>query len=207
MDFECRGSMEKQYGGHHRMIIACDIDGVLNDLFPTVLALYNSRTHKNIQLSDISVYNLSECLPPEDAEGIHALFETKELWDSLKPLPGSQQGLETLIKKGHRVYLATSTHYKNFAWKIEWIQRYFPFISSHNVIRIMDKSLLNCDVMIDDHLDNLAGNFCERIVFDAPWNRSKSKEFAYDMHRAHNWKDVINIINKLERKCKEWEKK
>lgn len=189
------------------MIICVDIDNCINNLAVRTLALYNSRNGTNIQLSDITTYDFAECLSQKDASGICELFEEKELWDSLTPITGSQQGLETLIKKGHRVYLATSTHYKNFAWKIEWLQKYFPFVSSHNVIRIMDKSLLNCDVMIDDHLDNLTGNFCERIVFDAPWNRNKSKEFAYDMTRAHNWKDVINIINKLERKCKEWEKK
>ena len=65
------------------MIIMCDLDAVLNDLIPKTLSLYNSRTGKNIQASDITTYNFSECLSEEDANGIIELFKEKELWDSL----------------------------------------------------------------------------------------------------------------------------
>ena len=69
----------------------------------------------------------------------------------------------------------------------------------------MDKSLLKCDVMIDDCLDNLISNICERICLDYPWNQSKEKDFVYSIYRAKSWKDIVNIINDIERKDKEWE--
>lgn len=188
------------------MIIMCDIDGILNDLITKVLALYNSRSNKNIHISDITSYNFLECLPREDADGICELFKEKELWDSLEPLPGSQKGLKTLINNGHNVYLATATLPENFPWKIEWLNKYFSFICADNVIRIMNKGLLKCDVMIDDCIDNLKSNLCERVVLDAPWNRNKTKDTVYDIKRAHNWNEIVKIINDLERKNREWEK-
>lgn len=188
------------------MIIACDIDGVLNNLVEETLKLYNSRSGKNIQISDITSYNFSDCLPIEDAEGIVSLFKEKCLWDSLKPLQGSQKTLKQLIKKGHQIYLATATDPINFQWKIEWLKQYFSFIPSDNVIRIMDKSLLKCDVLIDDCLDNLTTIFCERVCIDSPWNQSTSKDYAYDIKRAYSWNDVLNIINNIEREMKKWEK-
>lgn len=186
------------------MIIICDIDGVLNNLTPKAIELYNLRSGKNIQVSDLTTYNFSDCLPKEDADGICALFEEEELWNSLTPTPGSQDGLKTLIQQGHKVYLATATHYKNFAWKMEWLKRYYGFFNEKNVIRIMDKSILKADVMIDDCLDNLINNFCERICIDHPWNRNPVKDFTYDIYRVDTWNKIPNIINDIERSDKEW---
>lgn len=186
------------------MIIVCDIDSVLNNLMEKTLELYNSRTGKHIQLSDMTAYNFEECLPKEDADGLCQLFHEKELWDSLTPSQHSQKCLKDLMKRGHQIIIATATNPVNFSWKCQWMKHYFPFIPTDNIIRIVDKGLLKCDVMIDDHLDNLIGNLCERIVVDAPWNRDPSKDMVYDIYRVHNLRDVVNIINDIERKDKEW---
>ena len=188
------------------MIIICDIDNLINNLAEKTIEVYNSCTNKDIQFSDITSYNFYDCLPKEDADGIVSLFKKKSLWDSLKPLEGSQGGLKKLIKKGHRVYLATATDPVNFEWKIDWLKQYFPFISEDNVIRIMDKSLLKADVIVDDCLDNLIGNFAERVVLDYPWNQNELKDYAYSIRRAYTFNDIVNIINDIEKEMKKWEK-
>ena len=188
------------------MIICFDIDNVINDLAEKTIALYNARANRDIQMSDITAYNFYDCLSKEDADGIISLFKDKELWDSLKPLSHSQEVLKKLIKQGHRIFLATATDPTNFEWKCDWLSRYFSFIPTDNIIRIMDKSLLRIDVMVDDHLSNLIGNVCERVCLDYPWNQSKSKDYAYDIKRAYSWDDIVDIINNIERKMKEWEK-
>lgn len=198
--------MEKPQGGHYRMIICVDIDNVLNNLAERTLALYNEASGKNIQISDITAYRFDECLSNEDANGLIELFSQQELWESLVPLFDSQWGLKTLVNSGHEVYLATATHPENFAWKIEWVKKYYPFIRTNNVIRIVNKGLLRCDLMVDDCLDNLISNMCHRVCLDYPWNRDATKEFAYDIVRAYNWQDIVNIINTIERKDEEWEK-
>lgn len=188
------------------MIICFDIDNVINDLTEKTITLYNARNNKNIQMSDITTYNFYDCLSKDDADGIISLFKDKELWDSLKPLPYSQETLKKLIKQGHQIFLATATDPINFAWKCEWLSRYFSFIPTDNIIRIMDKSLLKIDVMVDDHLSHLINNVCERVCLDYPWNQSTSKDYAYDIKRVYNWRDVVDIIKDIERKMKEWEK-
>lgn len=188
------------------MIIVCDIDNCINDLTKKAIDTYNFRTGKDIKLSELVSYDFSKCLTQEDAVGICELFKDKELWDSLEPTHDSQWGLKTLINDGHEVYLATATLPENFPWKVEWIAKYFPFIDTQNIICIQNKKLLKCHIMIDDCLDNLTSNICERIVIDHPWNRNKEKEYVYDIHRAYSFKDVINIIKNIERKDKEWQK-
>lgn len=181
------------------MIVCVDFDNILNNLTEKTLELYNARNDKNIKLEDITSYNFVDCLSKEDADGICALFKDEELWDSLKPLPGSREALQKLIKKGHKIYIATATDPINFNWKCQWLERYFPFIPSSDVIRIMDKSLLRTDVMVDDHLFNLIDNFCERICLNYPWNKSASKDYAYCIHRAYNWNDIVSFIDDIER--------
>jgi 5'(3')-deoxyribonucleotidase len=186
------------------MIIVCDIDNLINNLAEKTIEIYNSRNDKNIQISDIISYNFYDCLSKEDADGIVSLFKNKSLWDSLKPLEGSQNGLKQLIKKGHKVYLATATDPINFEWKIAWLKQYFPFIPEDNVIRIMDKSLLKTDVLIDDCLDNLINNLAERVVLDYSWNHNELKDYAYSIRRAYCRSDIVNIINNIEKEMKKW---
>lgn len=188
------------------MIICVDIDGILNNLAERVIEVYNSRSNKNIKISDIISYNFYDCLPKEDADGIVSLFKEKSLWNSLKPLEYSQNGLKQLIKKGHQIYLATATDPINFEWKISWLKQYFPFISEDNVIRIMDKSLLKADVLIDDCLDNLINSLAERVVLDYPWNHNELKDYAYGIRRAYDWSGIVNIINNIEKEMKKWER-
>ena len=87
---------------------------------------------------------------------------------------------------------------------MEWLNKYYSFFNHKNVIRIMDKSLLKTDVMIDDCLENLTNNICERICIDQPWNRNPAKDYTYDIYRVNNWSNVPNVINAIERNDKEW---
>ena len=188
------------------MIIVCDIDNCLNDLMAKTLTLYNSCNGKNIQLSDITTYNFSGCLPKEDVDGICALFKEKELWDSLIPLPKAQKVLQQLVNEDHQVYIATATDPINFNWKCAWMESHFPFIPTDNIIRISNKGLLKCDVLIDDSMEQLINSVSERICFDYYWNRNSEKDYVYDIYRAKNhWNDVINIIRTIERKDRIWE--
>ena len=59
------------------MIIVCDIDCVLNNLCEKMLEIYNARSGKNIQVSDITSYDFKECLPKDDADDLYSLFKEK----------------------------------------------------------------------------------------------------------------------------------
>ena len=188
------------------MIIMCDIDDVCNNLIEKTMELYNSRYNKNIRVSDLTSYNFADCLPREDVDAILTLFKDKKLWNSLSPVTGAPNGLKSLIKQGHQIYLATATNPVNFAWKVEWCAKHFPFIHADNIIRAVDKSLLKCDIIIDDYMENLIGNTAYKVCLDKPWNRDEKRDFIYDIRRAHNWKEIVSAVNDIERKEAEWNK-
>lgn len=179
--------------------IICDIDDVLNDLIPKTVALYNKQSGKSLSLDDITAYNFYDCLSEEDADGLMALFHQKALWDALRPLNGAKEGVQKLLDAGHKVYFATATASENFDWKVQWLRKWFPFINIDNVIRIMDKSLIRADIIIDDCMDQLTNSMCERICLSHPWNYDTKKDSIYDIYRCNNWNEIVNVVKKLDK--------
>ena len=116
------------------MIIALDLDNCLNDLTEKTLEFYNSQNDQKIQMSDLTSYSFDDCLNKKDAEGIMRLFKNKVLWDSLKPIAGAREGLQKLLDAGHRVYIVTATAPENFAWKVQWLKKWFPFFNSDKTV-------------------------------------------------------------------------
>ena len=199
--------MEKQQGGHDRMIIAIDMDCVLNNLMDKTLEIYNAQNGKNIQMSDLTSYNFYDCLNKKDADGVIKLFKNKSLWDSLTPIKGAKEGLQKLINAGHRIYIVTATAPENWLWKITWLKKYFSFFNTENVISMVDKSLFKCDVLIEDCLEQLIKHkSCHRVCLDYPWNRD-TDDFIYDIHRCKNWDEILEAVNEIEKERLEWEKK
>lgn len=186
--------------------IAIDFD---ETLFPTLgkaLEIYNKRHGTNLELSKITTYNLYDSLESAVADELLELFVDKEVYDNLQPYKGAVRTVKALIEQGNEVYIATATDVRNMEWKEELIHKHFPFIPKNNLIRIHNKALLNVDVLIEDKLENLTQTFAERVCFDQPWNQDADADYVYSIYRIHNWGEINNVINTIERKNKEWEK-
>ena len=182
--------------------IAVDFDNMLNNLTEKTLEIYNTQSGKKIQMSELTSYNFYDCLNKTDADGVIKLFKKKELWDALTPIEGSREGIRKLIDANYKVYIVTATAPENFAWKVQWAKKWFPFLNSDNIIRMMDKSLLKCDILIEDSLEQLIKHkLCHRICLDYPWNRNVD-DFIYDIHRAKDWNEILNEVNKIEEEIK-----
>ena len=187
--------------------IAIDFDSTLFPTLEKVIEIYNGQHNDTLQLSQITTYSFYECLDQSIADELLELFCDKEAYNNLLPYKGAVKSVKTLVEQGHEVYIATSTDVRNMEWKEELLQKHFPFIPKNNLIRIHNKALLNVDVMIEDKMENLTQTFASRICYDQPWNRDAGKDFAYSVYRVHHWGEIINIINEIERKNKEWKKK
>jgi 5'(3')-deoxyribonucleotidase len=184
--------------------IAIDFDETLFPTLEKVIEIYNKCHDTHIELSQITTYNLHDSLSADIADEIIELFVDKRVYDSLQPYKGAVRAVKSLVEQGHEVYIATSTDVRNMEWEEQLLQKYFPFIPKKNLIRIHNKALLNVDVLIEDKLENLIKTFADRVCFDQPWNLDECADFAYSIYRIHNWGEINNIIQSIERKNKEW---
>lgn len=177
-----------------KFVICVDVDGVINDLMEKTLNMHNEKYGSAYTEEDIVEYDLFKSFPYEHAENMIKLFKSKELWDSLKPVEKSQWGVKKLVDSGYDVYFATATDPINFAWKVDWLKKYFPFVKEDKIIKINNKGLLNCDILIDDSGDQLLSNKgCYRVCFNKPWNASLKDE-VYGIRRANNWHEVVTHV-------------
>ena len=156
----------------------------------------------NIELSQITTYNLSDSLDAEIVDELLELFVEKATYDYLQPYKGAIRAVKTLVEQGHEIYIATSSDVRNMEWKEELLQKHFPFIPKKNLIRIHNKELLGVDVLVEDKLDNLKSTFADRVCFDQSWNRDKEMDYIYSIYRIHHWGEINNVINNIERKYK-----
>lgn len=181
----------------NKFTVAVDVDCVLNNLIDKTIEMYNLKYGESLTIDMLDKYEVSKCLPNDKAQKFVDLFLEKELWDSLTPLRNAQWGIKQLVERGYEVYLATSTHYINFPWKVEWLKHHFGMIPANNIICIHNKSLLKVDVLIDDCLDQLlSSHWYERVCFDYPWNRDIWDE-SYSIHRVHNWLETVDVVNEI----------
>ena len=182
---------------HKKFSIAIDVDGIVNNLIPRAIAVYNERYNASLVLDDFNKYKIEECLPPEEAQRFIDIFKEEEFWGSLTPLKDSIWGVKQFVESGYDVYFATATHYSNFAWKVEWLKHFFGMVPEKKIICVHNKELLKVDVLIDDCIDNLLSDvWFERVTLDYPWNRHVWDE-TYGIHRAYNWIEIVDIVNKI----------
>lgn len=191
----------------NKFIVVSDIDSCINNLLERTFEIYNERHGTNYTIAQQASYNLEDNFPMYVADEIKEIFLEKELWDSLTPVDGAQWALKSFINSGYDVYLATGTHHVNFPWKIEWLKKHFGFIDSKNIIRIHNKSLLKCDVLIEDCYENLidAKAPIGRILMNKPWNKnSANKDYIYGINRVDNWDDIVKYVNQIYKDEMEW---
>ena len=179
------------------MVVACDIDNVLNNLQEAVTNLFNVRHNTKYTLNDFHNYNIENVLPFKEAMAMKDMYAETGIYNHVKPLVGSQDGLKKLIDYGHQVYLVADTISKIYDEKVQWVKHFFPFVDESHIVAMKHKHLFKCDCMIEDNIHNLlTGMSYHRICMDYPWNRD-TRDYVYDIHRCHNWNEIINIINKL----------
>lgn len=179
------------------MIIQCDVDNVLNNLIETTVMLFNNTYNKEYKSEDITTYDLSQCIDPDDAKRMKQLFNDPDLWNIVRPIKKSQESIKKLINDGHDVYLVTNNNPHTFGAKYDWIKYYFPFVNDNNIVCMRNKWMFNCDVMIEDCYENLiAKPFYSRILVDYPWNQS-NKDYIYDIYRCTDWDEIITAINNI----------
>lgn len=189
-----------------KFIVVTDIDGCLNNLMEQMFKMYNERHGTHYNINHLKSYNLEDNFPLESEE-LRKLFLEKELWDRLTPTENSQWALRSFVNNGYKVYAATSTHHVNFPWKVEWMKTHYPFIDTKDIICIHNKSLLRCNVLIEDSYENLTKTsaMVDRILLNRPWNKANNdRDYVYGISRVNDWEEVVKCVNRIYKNEMEW---
>lgn len=169
------------------MIIACDIDGVLLDLMPQWVKMYNEDYNDNLTPADILGWSVHKYIKKECGRKIYDYIEKPEVFEQSLPIPHSLNCIENLCYAGHKVVYVTANN--PFDVKTKWLEKHdYPF-SIDDLIVCRDKSYIHCDFMVDDYIKNVETSRGTGILFTQQHNKQ------YDWSpRANDWHEVLRII-------------
>lgn len=184
------------------MIVAIDFDQVMNNMLDIWVDILNQRYGFDVDVKQMSDWGIDTAFPTLTAKELYAPLYEDDLWIRTRPRPYAPVTVEKLMKEDIQIVVVTATEYRSAASKFDnCLFRWFPFLTSDDIIITSHKELIHADVLIDDYPENLR-NFCGlRILFDAPYNRISDSN-AYDI-RVKNWKALYEVLKEYSKIIKE----
>ena len=174
-----------------RRSIMVDMDEVITE--GGFLYLINEYLGTNYTKEDVGGYYMQDLVPDKDK--FFKYFISKNMYDYNILLPNVKEVLEEL-QKYYDIYIGTSYIIPELPressmilkYKHEFLYDNLPFIKPENYIFITNKSLLDCDIKIDDKLDNLK-NAKIKLLFDSYHNKNLSDDYlkSVGVIIVHSW--------------------
>ena len=185
-----------------RRSIMVDMDEVITE--GGFLYLINEYLGTNYTKEDVEGYYMQDLVPDKDE--FFKYFISKNMYDYGILLPNVKDVLEEL-QKYYDIYIGTSYIIPELPressmilkYKHEFLYDNLPFIKSENYIFITNKSLLDCDIKIDDKLDNLK-NAKIKLLFESYHNKGLSDDYlkSVGVVRVHNWLEIKDILEGID---------
>lgn len=173
-----------------RKTIAIDMDGVLADVEAQYLNWYEKETGTRPDRE--SMFGLMECdALPNNAIG--KFLVTPDFFRTLPVMDGAVEAVKDLMQD-YEVYIVSAAMEFPLSLyeKKLWLEEHFPFIDWRNIIFCGDKSVINTDFLIDDHLKNLDNCPGKPLMFTAFHNVHKNNH-----QRVNHWSEIPGVIRDL----------
>lgn len=170
------------------MKIAIDIDNTITNMSEVLLQMCNSHYGTSYTYQDITRYDFFD----KTFDDPWRFTNTRQFWDDVDVDKAAIKQIKSWIMLGHRVLLVTASHFNDMlGYKIKTTLAKIGlpenYLGEKDIVITQDKSLIRCDIMIDDYPPNLDASCADKkILVDQPWNRD---ETTYSW--ITSWQDSI----------------
>ncbi len=130
-------------------------------------------------------------------------FINQNLYDYVDIVDNCKEVLEEICKY-YDVYITTDYIWRdvpdyagdNAKNKYNFLNQHFPFLDPKKYIFTSSKQVINCDIRIDDKIENLVGNNAVKYLFTAYHNKNISKQELDKLGiiRIDNWLDLAKYL-------------
>ena len=175
-------------GMDKRKSIAIDMDGVIADVEAQAIIWYERKFGEKI-LRESFVGRAEADLFPEKGL-IREFVFTEGFFLTLPVMPGAIEAVKKL-QDNFEVYIVSAAMEfpLSLTEKLAWLNKHFPFITWQNIIFCGDKSIINTDCMIDDHIKNLDYFKGKTLMFNAFHNTLHNHHARY-----YNWEEILKFF-------------
>ncbi len=129
-------------------------------------------------------------------------FKSKNVYEDATLLPDCYDVLKKLSKV-YKIYICTDYIWREIVEysgdslknKFNFLHDKLDFINPRNYVFTADKSIVNCDIKIDDKLENLFGA-SQKLLFTAYHNKRLSKDELAEQNvvRVNDWKEIEKLL-------------
>lgn len=182
-----------------RKIAAIDVDLTVVDIGTPWLEWLNNMSMRNLTLEDCNYeYNLGKYFE-NDLKRLSMrpcdYFRQCGLYDTLKPIEGSQEALEWLKGQGYDIVFVSHIKGNHNKSKHNFLRRYFPFMDGY--LATKEKYFVRQDIFIDDRNDhiNRAPEGCLKLKINSPYDQFEP--LNPEAVLINKWKNFIPVVEQL----------
>jgi 5'-nucleotidase len=164
-----------------------DMDGVLADIYQQAINFEYAESGRLIQLKDVA--GADEIVAfPNAAKHVRqrGFFRTAPL------IPNAFDVMEQLNEKYELFIVSAAMEFPNsLEEKYYWLEEHFPFIPWKNIVFCGSKTVVQGDLLIDDHYKNLDPFENRTLLFSQPHNMNRSDN---GHERVNNWLEIRDLL-------------
>lgn len=167
------------------------------------LKLVNQFLNTNYTNEDIKGYYIQDLIPEDKKEEWNQYFKTHNMYHYVTTIEQAGSVIQKL-NENYEIYILSAYVLRDqpefsgefLKYKYEWLYQNLPFIDPNNYIFTTDKSIIECDIRIDDKLSNLEGKAEKKILFTSYHNQGYTEEELEKVNviRANNWKEIEKLL-------------
>ncbi|MDB5274411.1 MAG: 5 nucleotidase, deoxy, cytosolic type [Chitinophagaceae bacterium] len=167
--------------------IAVDMDGVLADVYEQFFKLDERDTGTRKTRASVAGIKELEAFPHG-----HQHVLSDDFFRTAPVMADSQRILEALNKQYEVFIVSSATEFpKSLSEKQAWLGEHFPFISWRQMVFCGSKTIVQADIMIDDHFKNLDHFTGQTILFSQPHNILAD---AGRHQRVKTWMEIEKLL-------------
>ena len=167
--------------------IAVDMDGVIADVTEQFFRWDERDFGRRRSLAEVEGKKEIEAFPR-----LREYVYTTGFFRTAPVMEHSQEILRQVNENYELFIVSAATEFpQSLSEKQEWLNEHFPFITWHQMVFCGIKTIVNADIMIDDHFKNLDHFPGTTLLYSQPHNlhinNGKHK-------RVHSWPDIASIL-------------
>jgi 5'(3')-deoxyribonucleotidase len=167
--------------------IAVDMDGVLADVVEQFIACHERDFGQRLSREQLAGISERESFPR-----VRSYVYEKGFFRNAPVVPGSQEILARLNNKHEVFIVSAATEFpQSLPEKQEWLNEHFPFIQWQQMVFCGLKTIIDADIMIDDHFKNLDHFKGKTVLFSQPHNLLRDPGRH---QRVHSWQEIGELL-------------
>jgi 5'(3')-deoxyribonucleotidase len=164
-----------------------DMDGVLADIYAQYLKFEAAESGMKRSLESLRGRSESEVFI-----NIRKYLFSKGFFRDTPVIQGSYNGIKKLNSQYELFVVSSATEFpQSLSEKMEWLEEHFPFLTWQQMVFCGSKSVIQGDIMIDDHFKNLDNFKGKTILFTQPHNYGlPDKKHT----RVNSWEEILALL-------------